>query len=211
MTPENVSKHTREICSIVPVLIVDETSLALRLAEVLISGGLPVLEVALRRPNTLDVIHAMSKAKGGVVGAGALITPEDVYAAKAAGAAFGVSPGMTESLITAPELADLILRPGTATASEAMALLARGYDMLKFFPAEVAGGVTALMAIGAPLPQLSFCPTGGMNPENVHTYLALENVVCVGGSWTAPPNLIKSANWQEIETRAEKASQLRML
>ena len=143
-----------------------------------------------------------------MVGAGTLVTPDDVLAAKDAGATFGVSPGATDDLLAACEEADLPLLPGAATASEAMRLLSRGYDMLKFFPAEASGGAPALKAIGAPLPQISFCPTGGVSPENAQSYLSLPNVVCAGGSWVAPSDLINAEDWAGIEELARNASQL---
>ena len=157
MTPKDASKRAREICGmapIVPVLVVKDANHARPLAEALVAGGLPALEVTLRTPAALEVIAEMAKVKGGVVGAGTLITPEDVRAAKDAGATFGVSPGATDALIDACEAMDLPLLAGAATATEAMKLLERGYDMLKFFPAEASGGAPALKAIGAPLPQV---------------------------------------------------------
>ena len=211
MTPQDASKRAREICSlapIVPVLVVEDASKARPLAEALVAGGLPALEVTLRTPAALEVIAEMSKVKGGVVGAGTLVTPDDVRAAKDAGATFGVSPGATDELIHACEALDLPLLAGAATASEAMRLLARGYDMLKFFPAEASGGAPALKAIGAPLPQISFCPTGGVSPANAQSYLALSNVLCAGGSWVAPADLVAQDDWAAIERLAQAASTL---
>jgi len=147
-----------------------------------------------------------AQVPGGVVGAGTLITPDDVRAAKAAGAQFGVSPGATDELLAACEAEDLPLLPGAATASEAMRLLARGYDMMKFFPAGTSGGAPALKAIGAPLPQISFCPTGGVTPTNAGDYLSLANVVCVGGSWVAPGDLVRAGDWAGIEALARVAA-----
>ena len=207
----DASSITKEICDlapIVPVLVVDDLRQARPLAEALVAGGLPALEVTLRTPAALEAIREMSQVSGGRVGAGTLITPEDVRAAKEAGATFGVSPGATDELLAACEAEDLPLLPGAATATEAMSLLARGYDMLKFFPAEASGGVPALKAIGAPLPQISFCPTGGVNPDNAKAYLSLPNVRCAGGSWVAPKQLVKAGNWAEIEALARAASQL---
>lgn len=212
MTPQDASKRAREICAlapIIPVLVVPDTAHARLLAEALVAGGLPALEVTLRTPNALDVIRAMAAVKGGVVGAGTLITPQDVIAAKQAGAMFGVSPGATDELLLACEKADLPLLPGAATASEAMRLLARGYDMLKFFPAEAAGGAPALKALGAPLPQITFCPTGGVSATNADSYLSLPNVICAGGSWVAPTHLVAAGQWAEIQVLAKAASQLR--
>ncbi|MEM8693516.1 MAG: bifunctional 4-hydroxy-2-oxoglutarate aldolase/2-dehydro-3-deoxy-phosphogluconate aldolase [Pseudomonadota bacterium] len=211
MTPQDASKITREVCAaapIVPVLVVDDAAAAAPLAEALVAGGLPALEVTLRTAGALDAIRAMSKVEGGIVGAGTLVTPADVRAAKKAGARFGVSPGATDALMRACEEEDLPLLPGAATASEAMQLLERGYDMLKFFPAEASGGAPALKAIGAPLPQISFCPTGGVSLGNAETYLSLPNVVCAGGSWVAPKDLVSAGDWAGIEDLAKEASKL---
>ncbi len=205
------TQRTREICAlapIVPVLVVDDPSQARPLAEALVAGGLPALEVTLRTPAALDAIREMAQVPGGVVGAGTLVTPEDVRAAIQAGAQFGVSPGATDALIAACEAEGLPLLPGAATASEAMRLLEQGYDMLKFFPAEASGGAPALKAIGAPLPQISFCPTGGVSPQNATDYLSLSNVVCAGGSWVAPKQMVTDGDWAGIEALAREAAKL---
>lgn len=212
LPPNEASKTTREICGlapIIPVLVVEDAAHARPLAEALVAGGLPVLEVTLRTAAALDVISEMAKVKGGHVGAGTLITAEDVRAAKAAGATFGVSPGATDALLAACEEEDLPLLPGAVTASEAMQLLARGYDMLKFFPAEASGGAPTLKAIGAPLPQITFCPTGGVTPDNATGYLSLPNVICAGGSWVAPKDLVERGDWAGIETLAREAGAFR--
>ncbi len=209
MTPKDASRRIRDICAraaVLPVLVIDDATHARPLAEALVAGGLPALEVTLRTPAALDAIREMATVRGGIVGAGTLITPDDVRAARDAGAMFGVSPGATDELLAACEAEGLPLLPGAATASEAMALLARGYDMLKFFPAEASGGVRALKAIGAPLPQIGFCPTGGVNPGNAATYLALPNVVCAGGSWVAPSDRVNARDWAGIEALARAAS-----
>lgn len=211
LSPSEASRQTRAICAlapIVPVLVIEDVATARPLAEALIAGGLPALEVTLRTPAALDAIRAMAEVPGGHVGAGTLVTAQDVRAAKAAGATFGVSPGATDELLAACEAEELPLLPGAATATEAMRLLARGYDMLKFFPAEASGGAPALKAIGAPLPQISFCPTGGVSPANAATYLSLPNVVCAGGSWVAPANLIRAGDWDGITALARDAAQL---
>jgi 2-dehydro-3-deoxyphosphogluconate aldolase/(4S)-4-hydroxy-2-oxoglutarate aldolase len=211
LTAQDACKMNREICAlapIVPVLVVNDASTARSLAEALVAGGLPALEVTLRTPAALDAIRAMSEVPGGVVGAGTLITPADVRAAKAAGAKFGVSPGATDSLIRACEDEGLPLLAGAATATEAMAMLEKGYDLLKFFPAEASGGAPALKAIGAPLPQISFCPTGGVSLSNAMDYLSLSNVVCAGGSWVAPADLVTAGDWAGIEALAREASLL---
>jgi 2-dehydro-3-deoxyphosphogluconate aldolase/(4S)-4-hydroxy-2-oxoglutarate aldolase len=211
LTPKDASRLTREVCGlapIVPVLVIDDASRAAPLAEALVAGGLPALEVTLRTPTALDAIRAMAEVPGGHVGAGTLVTPEDVRAAKEAGATFGVSPGATDVLLAACEAEGLPLLPGAATASEAMQLLARGYDMLKFFPPEASGGAPALKAIGAPLPQITFCPTGGVNPKNAASYLSLDNVLCAGGSWVAPKSMVAAADWSGIEALAKDAAAL---
>ena len=210
LTAKDASRRTRDICAlapIVPVLVIENVAQARPLAEALVAGGLPALEVTLRTPAALDAIAAMAEVTGGHVGAGTLITPEDVRAAKRAGATFGVSPGATDALIAACEEEELPLLAGAATASEAMRLLERGYDMLKFFPAEASGGAPALKAIGAPLPQITFCPTGGVSPDNVESYLSLPNVLCAGGSWVAPKKLIDAQDWVGIEALARAAAQ----
>lgn len=212
LTAMQASQHTREICGrapIVPVLVIHDIAHARPLAEALVAGGLPALEVTLRTPVALEAIRIMSEVSGGIVGAGTLVTPEDVRAALAAGARFGVSPGATDRLLDACEAHDLPTLPGAATATEAMRLLERGYDMLKFFPAEASGGAAALKAIGAPLPQITFCPTGGVTPANAASYLALPNVLCVGGSWVAPADLMAAGDWAGIESLARAASALR--
>ena len=211
MTPQDASKRAREICSmaaVMPVLVVEDVSDAKPLAEALVAGGLPALEVTLRTPAALEVIAAMSEVSSGCVGAGTVLTRADARAAKAAGANFAVSPGATDALIEACEDEGLPLIAGAVTASEAMALLERGYDMLKFFPAEASGGAPALKSLGGPLPQLSFCPTGGVNIKNASDYLSLGNVVCVGGSWVAPKGLVKAGDWAAIETLAREAAAL---
>lgn len=211
MTPQDASRESDRLCRlapVIPVLVIDDASKARALAQALVNGGLPVLEVTLRTPAALDAIAEMAKVEGGVVGAGTLLTPEDVQRAKAAGAKFGVSPGATDLLLDACEAADLPLLPGAATASEAMRLLERGYTVQKFFPAEANGGVPALKSIGAPIPQVKFCPTGGVSPKNAEEYLALSNTLCVGGSWVAPADAVNSGDWQRIEDLARAASQL---
>jgi 2-dehydro-3-deoxyphosphogluconate aldolase / (4S)-4-hydroxy-2-oxoglutarate aldolase len=212
MTPKDASTFAREICGlapVIPVLVVTEPAHAVPLAKALVAGGLPVLEVTLRTPAALEVIRAMAGVEGGVVGAGTLLTPEDVRNAKAAGARFGVSPGITEALVEACEAEDLPLLGGTATVSEAMRMLERGYSVAKFFPAEANGGAKSLKAFAGPLPQMSFCPTGGVTPSNALDYLSLPNVLCVGGSWVAEAKLLNEGSWDEVERLAREASRLK--
>lgn len=211
MTAQDATQITLGIAAlapIIPVLVIKDLTHARPLAEALVAGGLPALEVTLRTPDALAAIRAMAEVPGGQVGAGTLLTPEDVRVAKAAGATFGVSPGATGALVAACEKHELPLIAGAATASEAMAMLERGYRFLKFFPAETSGGAPAIKALGGPLPQISFCPTGGVSPGNVADYLGLSNVVCAGGSWVAPANLMAQGRWDEIEALARDAAAL---
>lgn len=208
LTPQDASRQNLEICQmapVIPVLVVEDASYARDLGEALVAGGLPVLEVTLRTDAALEVISEMSKIKLGIVGAGTLLTPDDVRAAKDAGAKFGVSPGATDTLLDACEEEGLPLLAGAATATEAMRLLERGYTVQKFFPAEAAGGAKALGSLASPLPQISFCPTGGVSPSNKADYLNLSNVVCVGGSWVAPKEMVEAKDWSGIEDLARAA------
>lgn len=211
MTPAQQSAKATEICRlapVVPVLVIDELAHARPLAEALVAGGLPALEVTLRTPVALDAIRAMAEVPGGVVGAGTLLTPADVKAAKAAGATFGVSPGATERIIAACEDEGLPLLPGAATASEIMVLLEMGYTVQKFFPAEQAGGSAYLKSIGSPIPQVKFCPTGGISLKIAPDYLSLKNILCVGGSWVAPKEAMAKGDWAAITALAREASAL---
>lgn len=211
MTPHAQSQATARICElapVVPVLVVEDPATARPLAEALVAGGLPVLEVTLRTPAALQVIAEMAQVEGGVVGAGTLLTPHDVAEAKRAGARFGVSPGSTEALLSACEAEALPLLPGAATPTEAMHLLERGYSVQKFFPAEAAGGIPMLKSLASPLPQIRFCPTGGVSPANAADYLALPNTICVGGSWVAPKALVDKGDWSAITELARQAAAL---
>ncbi|MGA1761301.1 MAG: bifunctional 4-hydroxy-2-oxoglutarate aldolase/2-dehydro-3-deoxy-phosphogluconate aldolase [Paracoccaceae bacterium] len=211
MTPEIASQKARAVCElapVIPVLVIHDVAVARPLALALVAGGLPALEVTLRTACALDVIREMAQVEGGVVGAGTLLTPADVDAAVKAGAKFGVSPGATDTILQACEDADLPLLPGAATSSEVMRLMERGYTTQKFFPAEANGGAPALKAIGAPLPQVKFCPTGGITAASAPTYLALSNTLCVGGSWVAPQNLIDAKDWAAITELAKEACTL---
>lgn len=198
------------LAPVIPVLVIEDAADAAPLAKALVAGGLRALEVTLRTPAALAAMRAMAEAApAAVVGAGTLLTPDDVAAAVDAGARFGVSPGATARLLDAAAEAGLPMLPGVATASEAMAAAERGLRHLKFFPAEQAGGAAMLGAWAGPLPQLSFCPTGGLTAANAGRYLALPNVACVGGSWVAPKPLVAAGDWAAIEALARAASGLR--
>ncbi len=211
LTGKESSTRARELLAGVPVIAVLEIERvedAAPLARALIAGGLPILEVTLRTPVALDAIAQMKTIKNAVVGAGTVLRPKDAIAARAAGADFAVSPGASDGLIDACEAEDLPLLAGIATPSEAMAMLARGYDFCKFFPSESIGGVALLSALNGPLPMMSFCPTGGISAALAPSYLSLPNVMCVGGSWVAPKQLIKDKAWGQIEDLARDAARL---
>lgn len=211
MNPELQSQKTRALCRlapVIPVIVIQNADRAAGLAQALVTGGLPVLEITLRSDAALDAIRAMSGVSGGHVGAGTVLTPDDARRAKDAGATFAVSPGLTDRLIAACEELELPLLPGAATASEVMRAADAGYDMLKFFPAEAVGGAPALKSLAGPLPRISFCPTGGITPANAPDYLALPNVVCVGGSWIATDADVRAENWGAIQERAHSAAGL---
>jgi 2-dehydro-3-deoxyphosphogluconate aldolase / (4S)-4-hydroxy-2-oxoglutarate aldolase len=211
MTPAQQSLATLALCRlapVIPVIVIDDPRHAQPLAQALVAGGLPVLEVTLRTPAALEAIAEMAQVPGAQVGAGTVLTGADAERARKAGAQFAVSPGSTAALIAACSALDLPLLPGAVTASEAMALLEQGYETLKFFPAEPAGGRALLSALRGPLPGLRFCPTGGITPENAPAYLALPNVVCVGGSWIAPTALMAAGDWAGITARARAAAAL---
>ena len=211
MTPHEASQKAETVCAlapVIPVLVVSDPAQARPLAEALVKGGLPALEVTLRTDCALEVIAEMAKVAGGAVGAGTLLTPADVEAAKAAGATFGVSPGATDRVLDACEANDLPLLPGAATASEAMALLERGYSVQKFFPAEANGGAKALGSLASPLPQIRWCPTGGVSLTNAGDYLGLPNTICVGGSWVAPKGMVEAGDWDGITALAAEAAAL---
>lgn len=194
-------KQTR----IIPVIVVDRLADAVPLAEALVAGGLPVLEVTLRTPVALDAMAAMAKVKGAIVGAGTVLTPAQLRQVEGLGARFAVSPGATAKLLDAAAESSVPLLPGVATVSEGMALVERGYRFAKFFPAEAAGGVNYLKSIASPLPQLKFCPTGGVTPANVKTYLALPNVVCAGGSWMCTAAQVQAGDFEAIRKAAAEA------
>lgn len=211
LSPEDASVSSEKLCRtapVIPVLVVDEVAHAKPLATALVAGGLPVLEVTLRTPAALDVIREMATVQGGIVGAGTILTPADVEAALEAGATFGVSPGATDRLLDAAEEMGLAMLPGAATASEAMRLLERGYRVQKFFPAEANGGAPALKSLASPIPQILFCPTGGVTPGNALDYLSLPNTACVGGSWVAPKDKVVAGDWAGIEALARDAAAL---
>jgi len=198
------------LAPVVPVVTIETLADAVPLARALVAGGLPAIEVTLRTPVALEAIRAIAgEVEGAIAGVGTVLEAAQLAAAHKAGARFAVSPGATDRLLDAAEGEGLPLLPGIATASEAMALIERGLTHAKFFPAEPAGGATYLAALAAPLPQLTFCPTGGITLESAPRYLALPNVICVGGSWMLKRDHIAAKDWAAITTASAAARALR--
>lgn len=192
-----------------PVVVIDDVATAVPVARALVAGGLPAIELTLRTPVALDAVRAIaSEVPEILLGAGTVTTPQQAADAAAAGARFLVSPGATPSLLSAMADTGLPHLPGTATASEVLAILEAGITEMKFFPAEPAGGTAYLKALSGPLPAARFCPTGGIRPDTAAAYLALPNVGCVGGTWLTPPDAITARDWVQIEGLARKAAAL---
>jgi 2-dehydro-3-deoxyphosphogluconate aldolase/(4S)-4-hydroxy-2-oxoglutarate aldolase len=202
-------KEIMTISPIVPVMVINNVEHAVPLAKALVKGGLKVLEITLRTPAALESIKRIkAEVPDAIVGAGTIINIETLNAAIEAGAQFIVSPGTTDKLIDAALATGVPLLPGIANPSDAMRLLEKGITAMKFFPAEAAGGVPMLKSIGAPIPQIIFCPTGGVSQKNVKEYYRLPNVACVGGSWMCAANLVDDENWDEITRLSAEAVQL---
>ena len=201
-----------ELCAdapVIPVLVVDDAAQAVPLARALVAGGLRVLEITLRTPAALDAIGRIARdVPDAIVGAGSVLRPEHLDSVDSAGGRFAVAPGTTPSLLAAADRTGMPLLPGAQTASEVMALLDSGLEVMKFFPAGPAGGPATLRALGGPLPAARFCPTGGVSAGNAADYLALDNVLCVGGSWVAPSELVAAGDWPSIERLAGAAAAL---
>jgi 2-dehydro-3-deoxyphosphogluconate aldolase/(4S)-4-hydroxy-2-oxoglutarate aldolase len=197
------------LAPVIPVIVLDDLGAAKPLAEALVAGGLPVLEVTLRTPNALKIMAEMAKVPGAIVGAGTLRTAQQMQQAVDAGARFLVSPGAAPRLLDGADDIAVPLLPGIGTPTEAMTAAERGYAFLKFFPAEALGGAPVLKAFASPLPDISFCPTGGIDLSKAKSYLALPNVVCVGGSWVMPADAIASGDFGRIEGLAREAAALK--
>ncbi|TFW16613.1 bifunctional 4-hydroxy-2-oxoglutarate aldolase/2-dehydro-3-deoxy-phosphogluconate aldolase [Massilia arenosa] len=193
---------------VIPVIAIDDPDHAVPLAQALVAGGIRVLEVTLRTAHGLGAIKAMAQVPGAIVGVGTLTQPEEFAAARDAGAVFGVSPGLTPALIEAQKKSGLALLPGTMTPSEIMLAREAGYKQLKLFPAVPAGGIGMLNAIAGPLPDVTFCPTGGISIETAPKFLACKNVACVGGSWLTPKEAMRTGNWEHITELARAAAAL---
>jgi 2-dehydro-3-deoxyphosphogluconate aldolase/(4S)-4-hydroxy-2-oxoglutarate aldolase len=195
------------LAPVVPVLVIEDARSAVPLARALCAGGLRMLEVTLRTPAALEAIQRIAAdVEDVIVGVGTVANPGDVAKAAKAGARFAVSPGLTDALA---EPGPIPLLPGAATATEIMRARDAGYTVLKFFPATAAGGVPVLKAMAGPFPDIRFCPTGGIESGNAASFLALKNVVCIGGSWVAPQDAIAAGDWKRVSDLALTASELR--
>ncbi len=194
---------------VVPVMVIERLADAVPLARALVKGGLPVLEITLRTDAAIESIRAiLGEVEGAIVGVGTVLTPRQMQDMDKLGCAFAVSPGSSPGILEAAKDVAMPLLPGGVTASECMSLLERGYRFQKFFPAEPAGGVAYLSSLASPLPQISFCPTGGITLESAPRYLRLAKVITVGGSWMVPKKLIEAGDWLGIEALAREAAGL---
>lgn len=201
---------TLRLQPVVPVIIIEDLKSAVPLARALVAGGLKALEITLRTAAGLDAIKAIAEeVEGGVVGAGTVLDARQWDLAVKAGSKFIVSPGAGTSVLDAADQSDVPLLPGTATATEVMQVRDRGYTVMKFFPAEQAGGAPYVNALASPLAGIQFCPTGGISLKNAMDYLSLSNVVCVGGSWVAPKAMVAAGDWAGITKLAAEAAALR--
>ena len=195
---------------VIPVIAIDDLAHAVPLARALVAGGIRVLEVTLRTEHGLAAIRAIAEqVPDAIVGVGTLTQPAEFAASRDAGAVFGVSPGLTNALIAAAKSSGLPLLPGVMTPSEVMHAREAGFRQLKLFPALPAGGIGMLNGIGGPLPDVMFCPTGGISQDNAAQFLALKNVACVGGSWLTPKDALLAGDWARITALATAASALR--
>ena len=191
---------------VIPVLTIEKVEHAVPLAKALVAGGVRTLEVTLRTDAAVAAAKAIiAEVPDAIVGIGTILNADDLARAKALGAKFGISPGLTPELLKAAAASDLPFAPGIATASELMQALAFGFDTVKFFPAEQVGGIKALRSLAGPFPQVRFCPTGGIGEANAATWLAEPNVLCVGGSWLCPPADIRAGNWAGITAMCDRA------
>lgn len=194
---------------VIPVIVLHDLARAVPLADALVAGGLPVLEVTLRTPVALAAVEAMRRAvPEAIVGVGTIVDAAQFAAADAAGAQFGVSPGFTPALAAASRGVAWPWLPGVMTPGELLAARAAGFDCCKLFPAQQAGGIGMLQALHAVLPEVRFCPTGGIHRDNAPDFLALPNVACVGGSWVAPAALVEAGDWIAIRRLAQEAAAL---
>jgi len=198
------------LAPVVPVITIENTRDAVPLARALVAGGLPVVEITLRTAAAANAARAIiAEVKDAVVGIGTVLSPSDLEMVAKMGAAFAISPGQSQELLDAASSGALPFVPGIQTASDLIACVTRGFDLVKFFPAVPAGGLAALNALAGPFPNVRFCPTGGIGQDNASQWLANPKIVAVGGSWVAPASDIAAGNWSVIEARAKAAAALR--
>lgn len=213
MSTQQAAARLREVLAlapVIPVITIDDAKQAVPLARALVKGGLRVVEITLRTPAAVDAARAIiAEVPEAVVGIGTVLTPADYDNAARLGAAFAISPGLSIDLLEAARTGDLPFAPGIQTASDLIACVIRGFELVKFFPAVPAGGLAALDALAGPFPNVQFCPTGGINACNAAQWLAHKKVLAVGGSWVAPSADIKAGAWAAIEERARAAVALR--
>ncbi len=210
MTPTETVRSYARLAPLIPVVTIEDARHSIDLAQALVAGGLPVVEITLRTAAALDAIAAIAKAvPEAVVAAGTVVSPSQIAEVADAGARFIVTPGTPLRLAEALAEAPIPVMPGCSTASEAMTLMSLGFEALKFFPAAASGGAAWLKAVAGPLPNLTFCPTGGIDLAGAPAYLALPNVPCVGGTWVAPPKMIAEGDFAGITRLAREASALR--
>jgi 2-dehydro-3-deoxyphosphogluconate aldolase / (4S)-4-hydroxy-2-oxoglutarate aldolase len=197
------------LAPVVPVITIEHARDAVPLARALVAGGLPVVEITLRTDAAVDAARAIiTEVKEAVVGIGTVLSPRDLEMVAKLGAAFAISPGQSSELLEAASSGDLPFVPGIQTASDLIACVTRGFELVKFFPAVPAGGLAALNALVGPFPNVRFCPTGGIGQDNAREWLAHPKIVAVGGSWVAPASDIKAGHWSVIEARARQAAAL---
>lgn len=209
MTPVAPPPSLLDVAPVVPVVVLNDLKAAVPLARAFVAGGLPVIEITLRTVTALSSIERIAaEVPEALIGAGTVVTTDQVKRAVTAGARFLVSPGCTDRLLDAMAASGLPYLPGVATISEMLSVLDHGSTEMKFFPAEAAGGVAYLTAAAGPLPQIRFCPTGGITAATAPRYLSLPNVGCVGGSWLTPPDAVAAGDWTRIERLARAAASL---
>jgi 2-dehydro-3-deoxyphosphogluconate aldolase/(4S)-4-hydroxy-2-oxoglutarate aldolase len=210
MSQETEILRVMRVGPVIPVIVIEKIETAVPLARALVAGGVRVLELTLRTAVGLDAIRAVAQeVEGAIVGVGTITRPEDFERARKAGAVFGVSPGLTPELVAAAKDGGLPLLPGVMTPTDVIAARAAGFTELKLFPAQQAGGIGMLKALGGPFPDVTFCPTGGVSAATAPDFLALKNVACVGGSWLTPADAVASGDWARITSLAQQAATLR--
>jgi 2-dehydro-3-deoxyphosphogluconate aldolase / (4S)-4-hydroxy-2-oxoglutarate aldolase len=207
MPPNAEIERILRLSPVMPVVIIEEAEIAPELARAFVRGGIRVVEITLRTPAALPAIEAIARQVPEIaVGAGTVLSTDDLGAAASAGATFAISPGATPALLASAALGPIPYIPAVATASELMTGLTYGYHFFKFFPAAAAGGTAMLKSFAGPFPQARFCPTGGITQESVKSYLELGNVLCAGGSWLSPAEAVAARDWKRIESLASRAA-----